>query len=205
MAEREVVVPDIGEFEDVDVIEVLVAPGDRVEADQSLVTLESDKATMEIPAPFAGVVKELLVAVGDKVSEGSRLALLDAAGAEAPAVEPAPVERAEAPPAVAAAPAPQAAPAQPAPASPAQGDEGVSEFVGADRPGGGVAAVEGVGGESDEAGIGPEGVAASEGLGRDPHVDRQVETRHAGLIGQQHARGGFFLNLGIVRRGNQFG
>jgi pyruvate dehydrogenase E2 component (dihydrolipoamide acetyltransferase) len=79
MAEREVVVPDIGEFEDVDVIEVLVAPGDRVEAEQSLVTLESDKATMEIPAPFAGQVKELLVAVGDKVSEGTRLAVLDAA------------------------------------------------------------------------------------------------------------------------------
>ena len=83
MAEREVVVPEIGEFEDVDVIEVLVAPGDRVEAEQSLVTLESDKATMEIPSPFAGTVKELLVAVGDKVSEGTRIVLLEAAEADA--------------------------------------------------------------------------------------------------------------------------
>ena len=83
MAEREVAVPDIGEFEDVDVIEVLVAPGDRVEAEQSLVTLESDKATMEIPAPFAGEVKELRVSVGDKVSEGAVLAVLETVDGEA--------------------------------------------------------------------------------------------------------------------------
>ena len=60
-AEREVRVPDIGDFADVDVVEVLVAPGDRVEAEQSLIVLESDKATMEIPSPSAGVVKELAV------------------------------------------------------------------------------------------------------------------------------------------------
>jgi pyruvate dehydrogenase E2 component (dihydrolipoamide acetyltransferase) len=75
--EREVRVPDIGDFEDVDVIEVLVAPGDRVRVEQSLITLESEKATMEIPSPCAGVVKALHVAVGDKVSEGSRIATLE--------------------------------------------------------------------------------------------------------------------------------
>ena len=75
-AELQVRVPDIGDFADVDVIEVLVAPGDRVAVEQSLVTLESEKATMEIPSPYAGVVKELLVAVGDKVREGSALATI---------------------------------------------------------------------------------------------------------------------------------
>ncbi len=67
----EVKVPDIGDFKDVPVIEVLVKPGDAVKAEDSLVTLESDKATMDVPSPVAGVVKELKVKVGDKVSEGS--------------------------------------------------------------------------------------------------------------------------------------
>lgn len=94
--EREVRIPDIGDFEDVDVIELLVAPGDRVAAEQSLLVLESDKATMEIPSPFAGVVKKLLVGVGDKVREGTPIALLDAA--EGAADEPsAPAPEAEAP------------------------------------------------------------------------------------------------------------
>ncbi len=95
-AERQVLVPDIGEFEDVDVIEVLVAPGDRVAAEQSLITLESDKATMEIPSPCAGVVRALHVAVGDKVSEGSSIASLEVAEADARAPEPRPAfERAQ--------------------------------------------------------------------------------------------------------------
>ena len=67
----EVKVPDIGDFKDVPVIEVLVQAGDHVKAEDSLITLESDKATMEVPAPASGVVKELRVRVGDKVSEGS--------------------------------------------------------------------------------------------------------------------------------------
>src|SRR5690554_6009803 len=80
MAElKEARVPDIGDFDDVPVIEVLVAAGDRVEKDQGLVTLESDKATMEVPAPFAGVVKELKVAVGDGVGEGTVVALIEVA------------------------------------------------------------------------------------------------------------------------------
>ena len=76
----EVKVPDIGGYDDVPVIEVLVAAGDTVAKDQGLVTLESDKATMEVPAPEAGVIKELKVKVGDKLSEGSVVAIIEAAG-----------------------------------------------------------------------------------------------------------------------------
>ena len=83
MSTIEVKVPDIGDFKDVPVIEVLVKPGDAVKAEDSLVTLESDKATMDVPAPTAGVVKELKVKVGDKVSEGSALLTLEPAGAAA--------------------------------------------------------------------------------------------------------------------------
>jgi pyruvate dehydrogenase E2 component (dihydrolipoamide acetyltransferase) len=84
---EEVRVPDIGDFESVDVIEVLVSPGDKVRKDDSLLTLESDKATMELPSPFNGQIKELRVSVGDKVSEGSHILTMerDEAAAEAPA------------------------------------------------------------------------------------------------------------------------
>src|SRR5919197_6123581 len=74
---NQVVVPDIGDFKDVEVIEVLVKPGDEVTKEQSLITLESDKATMEIPSPAEGVVKELKVKMGDKVSQGSLILVLD--------------------------------------------------------------------------------------------------------------------------------
>jgi dihydrolipoamide dehydrogenase len=87
MASIEVKVPDIGDFKDVAVIELLIKPGDRVAVDQSLITVESDKASMEIPSSAAGVVKELRVKLGDKVSEGSPLLLLEGEGA-APAVAP---------------------------------------------------------------------------------------------------------------------
>src|SRR2546430_9983136 len=86
----EVKVPDIGDFKNVEVIEVLVKPGDAVAKEQSLITLESDKATMEIPSPAAGVVKELRIKTGDKVSQGSPILLLDAAEAPQPAVKEAP-------------------------------------------------------------------------------------------------------------------
>ena len=79
MATIELKVPDIGDFKDVAVIEVLVKPGDAVAVDQSLITVESDKASMEIPSSHAGVVRELKVKLGDKVSEGSVIALLEAA------------------------------------------------------------------------------------------------------------------------------
>src|SRR5213078_1133154 len=81
----QVVVPDIGDFKEVEVIEVLVKPGDAVSKEQSLITLESDKATMEIPSPAAGVVKELKVKTGDKVSRGSLILELDAKDEAAPA------------------------------------------------------------------------------------------------------------------------
>src|SRR6266699_3147355 len=77
----EVKVPDIGDFKDVPVIEVFVKPGDAVKAEDSLVTLESDKATMDVPSPAAGTVKDLKVKVGDNVSEGSVILTLHAPGA----------------------------------------------------------------------------------------------------------------------------
>ena len=92
MSEVQVKVPDIGDFSEVAVIEVLVKPGDTVAVEQSLITVESDKASMEIPSSHAGVVKALAVKLGDKVSEGSVILTLeaDAAGAAAPAPSPAP-------------------------------------------------------------------------------------------------------------------
>ncbi|HTH95737.1 MAG TPA: dihydrolipoyllysine-residue acetyltransferase [Rhodocyclaceae bacterium] len=102
MSVIEVKVPDIGDFKDVPVIEVLVKVGDTVKAEDALVTLESDKATMDVPSPASGVVKELKVKLGDTLSEGSVVLLLEAAAAEA---APAPV------PAAAAAPAKTASPA----------------------------------------------------------------------------------------------
>ena len=77
---KDVLVPDLGE-DSVEVIEICVAVGDSVEAEDALVTVESDKASMDIPAPFAGKVSELSVKVGDKISEGDLLAKLEAAGA----------------------------------------------------------------------------------------------------------------------------
>jgi pyruvate dehydrogenase E2 component (dihydrolipoamide acetyltransferase) len=114
-AMQEVFVPDIGDFKSVDVIEILVKPGDTVAPEQSLVTLESDKATMEIPSPSAGVVKEVRVKIGDKVSEGSPILVLEAGSA--PAASPAPAA-AVTPPKAPAAPAPAPAAAS-APAAPA--------------------------------------------------------------------------------------
>ncbi|TWI06026.1 pyruvate dehydrogenase E2 component (dihydrolipoamide acetyltransferase) [Luteimonas cucumeris] len=88
MAElKEARVPDIGGYDDVPVIEVLVAVGDSVQKDQGLITLESDKATMEVPAPFAGVVKELKVKIGDALSEGSVVAMIEAADGDAAATQ----------------------------------------------------------------------------------------------------------------------
>ncbi|AVF40512.1 dihydrolipoyllysine-residue acetyltransferase [Pandoraea apista] len=114
----DVKVPDIGGYDDVPVIDVLVKVGDTVTAEQSLVTLESDKASMDVPSPAAGVVKELKVKVGDKVSEGTLIVVLEgaapakaAAPAAAPASAPAAQSAAPVAPAPVAAPAPAAAPA----------------------------------------------------------------------------------------------
>jgi pyruvate dehydrogenase E2 component (dihydrolipoamide acetyltransferase) len=107
MALVEVKVPDIGDFKDVEVIEVLVQPGDTIAADQSLLTVESDKASMEIPSSNAGVVRTLLVKLGDKISAGAPVLVLEAA--ETAAAEPSSPPAAAAPSAVALAPAPAAA------------------------------------------------------------------------------------------------
>jgi pyruvate dehydrogenase E2 component (dihydrolipoamide acetyltransferase) len=115
----EVKVPDIGDFEDVEIIEVLVKPGDTIKKEDSLIALESDKATMEVPSTHAGVVKELKVKVGDKVSKGSLVLMLEAsngAAASAPQAAAAPAAPTK-PAAPASAPSQQAS--KPAPAAPA--------------------------------------------------------------------------------------
>ncbi|AJX32200.1 dihydrolipoyl dehydrogenase [Burkholderia oklahomensis] len=104
----EVKVPDIGDFSGVDVIEVNVKPGDVIEKEQTLITLESDKASMEVPSDVAGTVKEIKVKAGDKVSQGTVIALVEAAAAAAPAKPAEPAKPAAAAPAAAPAPAPQA-------------------------------------------------------------------------------------------------
>ncbi len=129
MSQVEIKVPDIGDFKEVEVIELLVKPGDVVRAEQSLITVESDKASMEIPSSHAGVVKELKVKLGDKVAEGSVVLMLEpadgasaaapAAAASAPAAATAPAPVPAAAPAVSAPAAALAAAAAPAPAAPA--------------------------------------------------------------------------------------
>ncbi len=157
MPERiEFTLPDIGDFRDVDVVEVLVAAGDRVEKEQSLIILESDKATMEIPSPAAGVLEELRVRVGDQVSEGDLIAVIQADAAKsaatpaAAAAVPAPAEpAARAPEATgtpepaarapevpaAPAPAPRAAPAAKEPAARAPEARAEAEPPTAEQPG----------------------------------------------------------------------
>ena len=117
MALVEVKVPDIGDFDEVTVIELMVKVGDTVKAEQSLITVESDKASMEIPSSHGGVVKELKVKLGDKVKQGTLVLVLEGEGGAAA-------------PAPAAAPAATAAPAAPAPAAPAVPAPTASSFGG---------------------------------------------------------------------------
>src|SRR6476660_2838816 len=112
---KEIRVPDIGDFKNVPVIEIHVKPGDTIKAEDPLVTLESDKATMAVPAPEAGTVAEVKIKVGDKVSEGSVLVTLQAAGATAA-------------PSAATASAPCAAPKQATPASAAAKHSGSADL-----------------------------------------------------------------------------
>ncbi|WPB58474.1 dihydrolipoyl dehydrogenase [Xylophilus sp. GOD-11R] len=130
MSQQDIAVPDIGDFKDVPIIEILVKPGDTIAVDQSLVTVESDKASMEIPSSAAGVVKEVKVKIGDAVSQGSVLLSVETDGAAAPAPAPAAT-----PEAAAAAPAPAATPAAtpaPAAAAPSRAAGPVSDQPGAD-------------------------------------------------------------------------
>jgi pyruvate dehydrogenase E2 component (dihydrolipoamide acetyltransferase) len=124
----EITVPDIGDFKDIPVIEVLVKPGDAVKKNDSLITLESEKAAMEVPASVDGVLKDVRVSVGDKVSKGSVIATLEPAQAEAPKPEPAPSSNGGSRKAPASSPAPPAKPS-PVAAEPAtersDGENGV--------------------------------------------------------------------------------
>jgi pyruvate dehydrogenase E2 component (dihydrolipoamide acetyltransferase) len=124
--EIEVLVPDIGDFESVDVIDILVKPGDLVQAEDALITLESDKATMDIPSPRGGRIAAIGVKVGDKIGEGARILTLEIEAAEA-AAPPAAAAPATPPTATEVAPAPAAEPpARPAPvAAPATGPQAV--------------------------------------------------------------------------------
>jgi pyruvate dehydrogenase E2 component (dihydrolipoamide acetyltransferase) len=136
MALVEVKVPDIGDFKDVAVIEVFVKPGDTIKVEQSLITVESDKASMEIPSSHAGVLKELKVKLGDKINIGDLLALLDGVDtASAPAAAPAAAAPAAPSPAPAAS-APVAASPAVAPSTPAVVATAVSADVPAHAPGG---------------------------------------------------------------------
>ncbi len=110
MATVEVKVPDIGDFKDVEIIELLVKAGDTIAVDQSLLTVESDKASMEIPSSHAGVVKEMKVKLGDKVNQGVLVLMLESTGAAAPAVAAAPAAASSTAPAPAPVAAPTAAP-----------------------------------------------------------------------------------------------
>ena len=138
----DVKVPDIGDFKDVPIIEVLVKPGDRVAKETALITLESDKATMEVPSPEAGVVKELKVKVGDKVAEGALILVLDADGAAAAAPAAKPDTPAAKAPATTASTAPASAAPVASSASPAtvRGDYHADVMVLGSGPGGYTAA-----------------------------------------------------------------
>ncbi|WP_449447385.1 dihydrolipoyllysine-residue acetyltransferase [Thermomonas brevis] len=131
MAElKEARVPDIGGHDDVPVIELLVKPGDTVAKDQGLVTLESDKATMEVPSPFAGVVKDVKVKLGDTVSEGGLVAIIEVAEAAASEAPPAPT-----PAPVKPAPAPEPPKPAPAPAAPVESGAPVPALAPVAEPG----------------------------------------------------------------------
>ncbi|MEO7325616.1 MAG: dihydrolipoyllysine-residue acetyltransferase [Dokdonella sp.] len=129
MAVQEAKVPDIGNYTNVPVIEVLVKVGDTVSRDQGLVTLESDKATMEVPAPFDGVVKEVRVKVGDEIAEGFVVALIEAAEVAAPAA----AEPAKPAPAATVAPAKAETIAAPAPAAAMEASPAVDSEAAAPR------------------------------------------------------------------------
>lgn len=177
MATIEVKVPDIGDYSDVPVIEVLVAVGDTVKKDQGLVTLESDKATLEVPSSAAGVVKEIKVKLGDTLSEGAVVVVLDAEGAaEAPAKAAAP---APAPAAAAPASKPPVTPSHRAPAEPAAPKPALSSGKPAD-----------IECEMAVLGSGPGGYTAAF-RAADVGLDTVLVERYASL-------GGVCLNVGCI-------
>jgi pyruvate dehydrogenase E2 component (dihydrolipoamide acetyltransferase) len=195
MAEvKEARVPDIGNFDGVPVIEVLVKPGDTVRKDQGLITLESDKATMEVPAPFAGTVKEVKVKEGDEVAEGALIALIEADAAEAPAKSEVP----KAPDS----PAPAARPHPPSAPSPASGGREANDAdalphtppvtldAGVAMPGDAPYASPAVRAFARELGVDIAQVAGSGRKGRIERADVQAYVKHALASGARPAAGG---------------
>ncbi len=130
MSQTQITVPDLGGMDEVEVIEICVQPGDSINEEESLVVLEGDKASMEVPAPMTGIIHSLLVKVGDKVSSDSPLALIDAAGSETPA-EPAPSASSEPEVETQAAPEPVAEP-EPVNAAPSTVEVKVPDLGGLD-------------------------------------------------------------------------
>ena len=133
MSTIEVKVPDIGEFNDIPIIEIFVKPGDAVKAEDSLVTLESDKATMDVPSPATGTVKEVRVKVGDKVSEGSPIVVVETSGEAGAPGSPKPAPAAPPAPAVAAA-APGPGPRAPAEAAASRPERATTETAARSAP-----------------------------------------------------------------------
>jgi pyruvate dehydrogenase E2 component (dihydrolipoamide acetyltransferase) len=127
---RTVTLPDVGDFKDIEIIEVLVSAGDEVEVEQSIIVLESDKATMEIPSPFAGTVESLDVKVGDRVNEGDKIAVVAVSDGEAQSEPQAEEKPAEQKPAEEPTPAKQEAEPAAEPAAEAQPAAAVAESVG---------------------------------------------------------------------------
>ena len=180
MAITEIKVPDIGDFKDVAVIELLVKPGDAVRPEQSLITVESDKASMEIPSPAAGVVGELKVKLGDTVNQGDTILTLDVAAADGAAPPPA-------------APAPAASPVPAAAAAPAAAPVSAPPAATASQPSAGAAAA--AGGADLECdllvlGAGPGGYSAAF-RGADLGLKTVLVERYATL-------GGVCLNVGCI-------
>jgi pyruvate dehydrogenase E2 component (dihydrolipoamide acetyltransferase) len=194
MALTEVKVPEIGDFKEVDVIEVLVKPGDAVQQEQSLITVESDKATMEIPSPAAGVVKELRVRTGDKVSQGSPILVLEAAGGGAVAKEPSPAPQRAAPPTPT---PPRPAPAAPAAPVPPTGRPGPVLYETAPAPGSTPHASPSVRKFARELGVELARVKGSGPKGRITQTDVQefVKGVMRGAQAGPAARGGLSLDL----------
>src|SRR5213078_5143982 len=194
---REVFVPDIGDFKNVDVIEVLVKRGDAVQPEQSLITVESDKATMEIPSPAAGVVKDLRVKNGDKVSQGSPILILEetesaAAAPAKPVPKPTDAPKGKLAPVLAAVPSP-------APAAPTVGRAESISNASAPGPGGTPHASPSVRKFARELGVDLIRVKGSGPKGRITQADVQEFVkgviRGAPAVAAVAARGGLVLDL----------